>query len=83
MGFVQAARPQHMVSEHIYQELCRADWAREASNQQSHTQTTAYDTLMQRAEHMRVTATNGGLLELNAACATYYIQVVICAKAKD
>eukprot|EP00975_Prorocentrum_lima_P003517 768838-Prorocentrum_lima.AAC.1 len=38
---------------------------------------------MQRAERMRVTATNGGLLELNAVCATYYIQVVICAKAKD
>eukprot|EP00975_Prorocentrum_lima_P009219 1963215-Prorocentrum_lima.AAC.1 len=32
---------------------------------------------------MRVSATNGGLLEWNAACAAYCIQVVVCARAED
>eukprot|EP00975_Prorocentrum_lima_P048674 10184458-Prorocentrum_lima.AAC.1 len=72
-----------MVSEHICQELRRSEWARGASEQQSQTTTNAQEIFMQRAEQMRITATNGGLLELNAACAAYCIQVVVCAKAKD
>eukprot|EP00975_Prorocentrum_lima_P007773 1664924-Prorocentrum_lima.AAC.1 len=38
MGFVQAARPQHMVSEHIYQAICQAEMARGASTQMDHAQ---------------------------------------------
>eukprot|EP00975_Prorocentrum_lima_P068659 12921919-Prorocentrum_lima.AAC.1 len=38
---------------------------------------------MQRSEHMKTTATQGGLLELDAACGLYNLQVVVCVKAKN
>eukprot|EP00975_Prorocentrum_lima_P039345 8270009-Prorocentrum_lima.AAC.1 len=41
------------------------------------------DSFMRRSEHMRSTATQGGLLELNAACEVYRIQAVVCVKAKN
>eukprot|EP00975_Prorocentrum_lima_P051033 10690785-Prorocentrum_lima.AAC.1 len=83
MGFTQVARPQHTVSEHIYHELCRTMGGIGESIQRIHNQPAEFESFMQRAEHMRITATQGGLLELNAACEAYHMQAVVCVRAKD
>eukprot|EP00975_Prorocentrum_lima_P008800 1877310-Prorocentrum_lima.AAC.1 len=47
------------------------------------TQGNPHEAFLRNAEHIRIHATNGGLVELNAACATDCMQAVVCARAED
>eukprot|EP00975_Prorocentrum_lima_P011519 2449501-Prorocentrum_lima.AAC.1 len=42
-----------------------------------------FESFDRRCEYMKTTATQGGLVELDAACALYNLQVVVCVKAKN
>eukprot|EP00975_Prorocentrum_lima_P048641 10176743-Prorocentrum_lima.AAC.1 len=66
-----------MVSEHIFQAFCQDETRMRAACETASAQGDPQEAFWRYAEHMRTTATQGGLLELSAACTVYCMQAVV------